>query len=426
MPSEETIAAERNASPAPPATPLGERALALARVLARPAHRTGVTWALCAPMLALIVLCFVLPCLAVLHTGVSSPVIGEEWPAFVEALREDPEVVPGEPVFEALARALREPQGSGRYLRTMKSFGQQDAEIWRMFQEMADTPVPEGFTSAKTWFVGVDAEWSEPETWLVIRRLAAPYTLHFLVSAFDLNLEPNGTFELVPPERRFYGRAIAQTLTLALWVTLVTLLLGCPLAYRLTTMSARRARLALQLLLLLLWTSVLVKTYAAMVIFDRQGIVNSLLIGVGWIDEPLAMMPSRAVVIATMSYALLPFMVVPLYYRMRSVPIQYLRAAVSLGAPPLRAVVTAYGRTMLPGVAVGCLLVFLLAIGNYPVPALTASAQGMTISMLIADFVTKIANDGMAAAMGTIVLVICVALCALYVRAFGPQRSGAL
>ena len=413
---------------APPATRPSPRSLVLRllRTLSQPSYRTGVTWGLCTPMLLLVVLCFVLPCLAVLHTGVSSPVIGDEWPAFVDALREDTDVVPGEEVFNALARALEEQRRNARYLETLKAFGQQDPEIWRMFQETVDSPVPEGFTSAKTWFIGVDPQWGDAETWLVIRRISAPYTVHFLVSAFDLHLEPQGTFELVPPERRIYGRAIGQTLTLALWVTLATLVFGAPLAYRLTTMSPRRARLALQLLLLLLWTSVLVKTYASMVLFDRQGIINSLLVGLGLSDEPLAMMPSRAVLILTMSYALLPFMVVPLYYRLRSVPIDYLRAAVSLGAPPLRAVVTAYGRQMLPGVAVGCLLVFLLAVGNYPVPALTASAQGMTISMLIADFVTKIANDGMAAAMGTIVLVISVALCALYVRTFGPQRSNVL
>ena len=179
----------------------------------------------------------------------------------------------------------------------------------------------------------------------------------------------------------------------------------------------------LSLLLVLLWASVLVKTYAWIAIFDRNGIINGTLLGVGLIDEPLTMRPSRPIIIAAMTYVLLPLMILPIYQSMRKVSLDQLRAAVSLGAAPARAVLTAYLPATTPGIAAGCLLVFVLSIGYYTLPALAAGAAETTISMLLVEFAVTIVNNGMAATMASFVLLIAMGLYLVYIRTFAPIRG---
>lgn len=388
----------------------------------RPPRPALVSALLCAPLAIFLVCFFVVPVLLVMHTALHNPVIGEAWPGFVTALRRDREVVPGEEAFRALARAIAQDEEAGTRGRALKPFSQQDPDLWRLLQDAAARPPPKEFPSAKAWFIAIDPAWAEPETWLVIRRVAAPYTTHYLVDSLDARLTPQGTIRLKPEERRGYARVLAETLGIGVSVSLICLLLGYPLAYRLATMPPIQARIGLHIVLLPLWGSVLVKTFAFMAILDRQGIMNSLGTAIGWIDEPVHVYPSRGALVATMVYVMLPFMVLPVYYRMRNVSIDYLRAAVSLGASPARAVLTGYLPHTMRGIASGCLLVFVLTSGYYVVPALTAEAKHRTVSMLIVEFATTIVNDGMAAAMASLLLGVVLALCTLYVRSFGPIR----
>jgi putative spermidine/putrescine transport system permease protein len=402
---------------------LRRRLSKLAHSLNRPSRLTLLSYALCAPLVVLLGVCFLLPLLYVLHTGLHNPVIGGEWPEFIQALRADHDNPPDEPVFRALAREIQRQHDDESYKLTLKPFSQQEPELWRLMQHMADTLPPESFASAKAWFIGNDPAWAEADTWKVIRRVAAPYTTHNLVNAFDVNLTPEGTLRLEPSERRGYSLVIGDTLLMAIWVTLIALAIGYPLAYRIVTMPRKPARVMLSVLLMLLWTAVVVKTYAWLAIFDRNGIVNELLLGSGLVDEHVAFRPSRAVVILTMTYTLLPFMILPVYQSMRRVALDQLRAAVSLGASPARAVLTAYLPATMPGIAAGCLLVFVLSIGYYTLPALAAGAAQTTVSMLLVEFALTIANNGMAAAMGSFVLVIAATLYVVYIRSFAPVRG---
>jgi len=395
----------------------------LAHSLNRPSRLTLLSYALCAPLLLLLGVFFLLPLLYVLHTGLHNPVIGSAWPAFIQALRADHDEVPGEAVFRALVREIQSQKEDEAYKPTLKPFSQQAPELWRLLQHTAETLPPEGFASAKAWLFGTDPAWAEPDTWKVIRRVAAPYTTHNLVNALDVTLTPNGNLRIKPPERRGYSLVIRDTLIMGLWVTLFALLIGYPLAYRLVTMARTPARLLLSALLVLLWASVLVKTYAWIAMFDRNGVVNGVLLGVGLIENPLTLRPSRTIVTVAMIYALLPYMILPIYQSMRKVSLDQLRAAVSLGAPPARAVFTAYLPATTPGIAAGCLLVFLLCIGYYTLPALAAGAAETTISMLLVDFTIKIANNGMAATMASFVLLIAMGLYAMYIRTFAPIRG---
>ena len=418
--STDTVPRENSQSHA--GTPL-RRLSRLTHSLNRPSRLTLLSYALCTPLLLLLGVCFVLPVLYVLHTGLHNPVIGSAWPEFIQALRDDHDEVPGERVFRVLVREIQRQQQDGAYKLTLKPFSQQDPELWRLLRHSAETLPPEGFASAKAWFIGIDPAWAKPDTWKVIRRVSAPYTTHNVVNALDGTLTPVGTLRLKPPERRSYSSVIRDTLIMGFWVTLIALVLGYPLAYRLVTMPRTPARIILSFLLVLLWTSVLVKTYAWMVIFDRNGLVNGMLLGSGLIDEPLTLRPSRAVVTIAMTYALLPFMMLPIYQSMRRVSLDQLRAAVSLGAAPARAVFTAYLPATMPGIAAGCLLVFVLTIGYYTLPALAAGPSETTISMLLVEFAVTIVNNGMAATMAAFVLLIAAGFYIVYIRSFAPIRG---
>lgn len=402
---------------------LRRRVSRLAHSLNRPSRLTLLSYALCAPLLVFLGVFFLLPLLYVLHTGLHNPVIGSAWPEFIQALRDDHAEVPGEAVYRALVREIQRQQEGEAYKLTLKPFSQQEPELWRLLQHTAESLPPENFASAKAWFIGSNPAWAEADTWKVIRRVAAPYTNHNVVNALDVTLSPEGKLRLKPPERRGYSLAIRDTLIMGFWVTLFALLLGYPLSYRLVTMPKTSARIVLSLLLVLLWASVLVKTYAWIAIFDRNGIINGTLLGIGLIEEPLTMRPSRPIIIAAMTYVLLPLMILPIYQSMRKVSLDQLRAAVSLGAAPARAVFTAYLPATTPGIAAGCLLVFVLSIGYYTLPALAAGPAETTISMLLVEFAVTINNNGMAATMASFVLLIAMGLYLLYIRTFAPIRG---
>ena len=414
VPSEETQ---------PEIDSLRRRLSLLAHSLNRPSRLTLLSYALCAPLLVFLGVFFLLPLLYVLHTGLHNPVIGSAWPEFIQALRDDHDEVPGEAVYRALVREIQRQHEDEAYKLTLKPFSQQEPELWRLLQHTAESLPPENFASAKAWFIGSNPAWAEPDTWKVIRRVAAPYTTHNVVNALDVTLSPEGNLRLKPAERRGYSLVIRDTLIMGFWVTLLALLLGYPLSYRLVTMPKTSARVVLSLLLVLLWASVLVKTYAWIAIFDRNGIINGTLLGVGLIEEPLTMRPSRPIIIAAMTYVSLPLMILPIYQSMRKVSLDQLRAAVSLGAAPARAVFTAYLPATTPGIAAGCLLVFVLSIGYYTLPALAAGPAETTISMLLVEFAVTIANNGMAATMASFVLLIAMGVYLVYIRTFAPIRG---
>ena len=177
---------------------LRRRLSRLAHSLNRPSRLTLLSYALCAPLLLLLGVCFLLPLLFVLHTGLHNPVIGGAWPEFIAALEADHENPPGELVYRALAREIQRQHQDEAYKLTLKPISQQDPELWRLFQHMAETLPPDSFASAKAWFIGSDPAWADADTWRVIRRVAAPYTTHNIVNALDVNLTPGGTLNARP------------------------------------------------------------------------------------------------------------------------------------------------------------------------------------------------------------------------------------
>ena len=175
-------------------------------------------------------------------------------------------------------------------------------------------------------------------------------------------------------------------------------------------------------MLLPFWTSLLVRTGAWVVLLQREGVVNDVLIALGLISEPLQLVYNRFGVYVAMTHILLPFMVLPLYSVMRGIPPQYMRAAASLGARPLRAFLRVYLPQTVPGIGAGCLLVFILAIGYYITPALIGGINDQMVSYFVAFFTNQTVNWGMASALGTVLLIVTLLLFALYARLVGIDR----
>ncbi|HMC17140.1 MAG TPA: ABC transporter permease, partial [Albitalea sp.] len=162
--------------------------------------------------------------------------------------------------------------------------------------------------------------------------------------------------------------------------------------------------------------SILVRVAAWIVLLQSAGLVNRSLMGLGLIDQPLALLFNRSGVIVAMVHILLPFMILPLYSVMKSVPPTYLRAAVSLGSPPLAAFFRVVVPQTYPGIGAGALLVFILSIGYYVTPALLGGPDDQMLSYYIAQYANVTVNWGMACALGALLLAATLVLYAVYRR----------
>jgi ABC-type spermidine/putrescine transport system permease subunit I len=218
-----------------------------------------------------------------------------------------------------------------------------------------------------------------------------------------------------------YIRVFGITLQIATVVTVVTLLLGYPVAYALSSLSPARANLLMILVLIPFWTSILVRSYAWMVLLGREGILNEAMLAAGVRDEPMQLLNTRMAVYVGMIHILLPFMILPLYAVMRGIDRNLLRAAGNLGAPPAAVFRRIFLPLSLPGVAAGCLLVFILSLGFYITPALLGGQRDVMISMLIEQQVSQL-KWGFGATLALVLLVIALGIYFLFSRLLGVER----
>lgn len=218
-----------------------------------------------------------------------------------------------------------------------------------------------------------------------------------------------------------YVRVFGITLQIALGVTATTLLLGYLVAYALASLPQTGANLLMILVLVPFWTSILVRSYAWMVLLGREGLVNQALVGLGFAAEPVQLLNTRFAVYVGMVHVLLPFMILPLYAVMRGIDRSLLRAAENLGARPSQVFRSVFLPLSLPGVAAGCLLVFILALGFYITPALLGGQRDVMISMLIQQQVAQL-KWGVASALALVLLVLSLGIYVAFTRLLGVQK----
>ncbi|QHQ34150.1 ABC transporter permease [Algicella marina] len=279
-----------------------------------------------------------------------------------------------------------------------------------------------GFTpiSTKDAFIDIDEDWGDNETWATIKTFSPPFTSGYFLNAADLELTGEG-IALKPEDERIYIKLFIRTMILSLTITGTCILLGYPVAWILANLPMRTANLLMILVLLPFWTSLLVRTSAWKVLLQQQGVINDILVWVGIVSDSgrLVMINNQLGTVIAMTHILLPFMILPLYSVMKTIPPTYLRAAKSLGATNWTAFWRVYFPQSVPGIGAGSILVFILAIGYYITPELVGGTDGTFISNRIAYHISTSLNWGLAAALGTALLVIVLALYWVYDRMVG-------
>jgi putative spermidine/putrescine transport system permease protein len=204
-------------------------------------------------------------------------------------------------------------------------------------------------------------------------------------------------------------------------VTGMGLLLGYPVAFLLSTLPARTSNLLLILVLLPFWTSLLVRTTAWIAMLQSQGVLNDLFVvfGLATDEARFSLIYNKLGTLIAMTHILLPFMILPLYSVMKTIPPTYVRAAKSMGASDWTAFWRVYFPQSIPGIGAGGILVFILAISFYITPALVGGEDGTMISNFIDFHMRKSLNWSLAAAMGGVLLVIVLFLYYLYDKIVG-------
>jgi len=184
---------------------------------------------------------------------------------------------------------------------------------------------------------------------------------------------------------------------------------GYPLAYVLSQLPRRAANLCLIAVMLPFWTSLLVRTYAWLVLLQRQGLINSWGIRLGLWDEPLALVNNLSGTLVGMVHIMLPFLVLPLLGTMRSIDHDYIKAAANLGASPTRAFWSVFFPLSLPGLFAGALIVFIICLGFYVTPAVLGGGKVIMVSNQIASDIELFFNWGAASSLGVLLLALTLA-----------------
>ncbi|CCV15141.1 ABC transporter permease [Mesorhizobium sp. STM 4661] len=378
--------------------------------------------ALAAPLLVLLALSFGIPIVLLLSRAVYDPTIAHALPQTSQALSGwSGSGLPDDAAFLALAADLRDNQARGTAYELAKSLNarlpgarSQVLKTVRQLEGAGGKPPLEVVKSVPFW--------SQPGTWTAIASGTHSVTSFYLLSALDLRWNAEGSIERVPPSQAIFLQVFLRTFLVAAAVTLATLILGFPLAYLIASAPKGLAAILIVAVLLPFWTSILVRTAAWTVLLQKFGLVNDLLLWLGFVDDRLDLMYSRIGLIIAMTHIQLPFTLLPIYSVMRTIPPSQMKAAYSLGAKPFTAFLRVYLPQVFPGVMAGCLLTFILCLGYYITPALIGGASDQLISNFIANYVNVELNWEMAAALSFILLVFTLALFGIFARILGLDR----
>jgi len=338
-----------------------------------------------------------------------------DWAIF-EALEEERDVSkrdPWEAVYAALGLDLRNPET----VAAVNAYSGPHAEDLQLVAANLDQMPDLMFRDA---FADLDEDWLDPEVWKTIKIYSPDYTSGYFLNSIDMEKGTDGA-QMRPENQQIYIKLFIRTLWMSLVITGSCILLGYPVAWILANLPLRTANVLMILVLLPFWTSLLVRTSAWKVLLQQQGVINEILVWLGFVDDAnrLILMNNATGTVIAMTHILLPFMILPLYSVMKTIPPSYLRAAKSLGATNWTAFWRVYFPQSVPGIGAGSILVFILAIGYYITPEIVGGTDGVFISNRIAYHISSSLNWGLAAALGTILLAVVLLLYWLYDKIVG-------
>lgn len=251
---------------------------------------------------------------------------------------------------------------------------------------------------------------SSPAILLVLIILVIPVGWLFYVSFVGAD----GQFSLENYERMWarksYARIFQTTFEISLLTTALCIAIGYPLAYFMSQLPSKLANLCLITVLLPFWTSLLVRTYAWLVLLQRRGLVNEWGMSAGLWDEPLKIVHNMTGTLIGMVHIMLPFLILPVYAAMKAIDRDYMKAAANLGASPSRAFWTVFFPLSTPGLFAGSLMVFILCLGFFVTPAVLGGGKIIMVSMKIVSNIELFVNWGAASALGVVLLILTVAV----------------
>ena len=357
------------------------------------------------PLLVFVLLTFVVPIGQMLSRSVVDEKFSENMPRLGAWFDANGTSVPDEAAYAALAadlKAAAENRAAGNVGTRINYELPGTRSMFTSAARRADDLAP----PFKDAILALDPQWARPDLWAAMQSASAAATLNFYQAALDRQIGADGKFEAAPENTQIYVKLFIRTFVLSVVITGLCLLLGFPIAHLLAVLPLRYASLLMILVLLPFWTSLLVRTTSWMVLLQGQGVINDLLVWAGIVgdDGRLEMMYNQTGTIIAMTHILLPFMILPLYSVMKTIPPSYARAARSLGATSW----TTFRRIYLPqtvsGIGAGGILCFILAVGYYITPALVGGADGTLISNQIAFHMQKSLNWSLAAALAAMLL----------------------
>jgi len=220
----------------------------------------------------------------------------------------------------------------------------------------------------------------------------------------------DGSFSFENYERminsKAYIRIFVTTFKISMLTTLFCALIGYPLAYFMSQIPRKWANICMIGVLIPFWTSLLVRTYAWLVLLQKKGLVNSVAIDLGLISEPIKFVHNTSGTLIGMVHIMLPFLILPLYANMRAIDSHCVKAAASLGATPSRAFWTVFFPLSIPGLLAGLLIVFVLCLGFYVTPAVLGGGKVIMAAMKISSNIELYFSWGAASALGVVLLVV--------------------
>jgi putative spermidine/putrescine transport system permease protein len=388
--------------------------------------------ALIAPLFLFIVVSFLVPILMMLHNAIYDPDLHDNLPLTVaEISRWNGKDVPDEKTFAAFAFDMKAAQKSKQAALVGKRL---NYEIPTMKSKTTVTARKLGPIEHGPWketLFAIDPVWGENETWAAIKRASAVYTPFYLLNVADLKQGADGSLQQTDLNRQIYRAIVLRTFGISTLVTILTLLLGYPVAFILATSPQRSASILMIFVLLPFWTSLLVRTTAWSILLQDGGAIAQLLsiTGITWalnatgmVDGAPALFKTRFATVLAMTHIQLPFTLLPIYSVMKTISPNYVRAARSLGATPVYAFWTVYLPQTLPGVAAGCLLTFILSLGYYITPALVGGPTDNMIAGFIDTSMNSENNWGKAAALGAVLLTATLILYYVYNKLIGIDK----
>ena len=375
------------------------------------------------PLLFLLIL-FVIPIGNLLTRSIDDALINKVLPkTLAEFDRWDKTSEPDEAMFEALYLDLQ----AADKLEVSKLGIRMNYEKpgWRSLMKITSRRLKhvEG-PPYKQAMIHVNKRWADTGFWKSLGAMKDPVTLGYYLNSVDLRYDENKNVVRVEEKRRVYQLLWWRTLLVSTIVTVGCLVMAYPVAHLLATLPLRISNLLMICVLMPFWTSLLVRIVAWMVMLQQNGVINDSLVFLGVLDDGnrLPMMYNFTGTVIVMIQILLPFMILPIYSVMKTIPPSYMKAAQNLGATPAMAFIKVYVPQTVPGVGAGCILVFIVAIGYYITPELVGGKDGQLISNFIAYHMQRSLNWGLASAMGTMLLVAILTLYWVYDKLIGVDN----